>query len=74
MYIGIGTIVVIVIIVLVVLMLRRLCYAAAPAILIRRLSKSHDGRGYINRPRQAAAGRHAARTDPDARPRPRPAV
>jgi hypothetical protein len=32
MYIGIGTIVLIVIIVLVVLMLRRLCYAAAPAI------------------------------------------
>jgi len=45
MYIGIGTIVVIVIIVLVVLMLRRLCYAGAPAILIRRMSKSHDGRG-----------------------------
>jgi hypothetical protein len=45
MYIGIGTIVLIVIIVLVVLMLRRLCYAAAPAILIRRMNKSHDGRG-----------------------------
>ena len=50
MYIGIGTIVLIVIIVLVVLMLRRLCYAAAPAILIRRMSKSHDGRGYTNCP------------------------
>jgi uncharacterized membrane protein YqiK len=70
MYIGIGTIVVIVIIVLVILMLRRLCYAAAPGILIRRLSKSHDGRGYMNRPRQAAAGRHADWTDPEARPRP----
>ena len=43
MYIGIGTIVVIVIIVLVVLMIRRLCYAGAPAILIRCMSKSHDG-------------------------------
>lgn len=50
MYIGIGTIVVIVIIVLVVLMIRRLWYAGAPAILIRRMSKSHDGRGYLNRP------------------------
>jgi hypothetical protein len=50
MYIGIGTVVLIVIIVLVVLMLRRLCYGAAPAILIRRMSKSHDGRGYMNRP------------------------
>jgi uncharacterized membrane protein YqiK len=45
MYIGIGTIVLIVIIVLVILMLRRLCYAGAPAILIRRMNKSHDGRG-----------------------------
>ena len=71
MYIGIGTIVVIVIIVLVVLMLRRLCYAAAPAILIRRLSKSHGGRGYINRPRQAAAA--DTPTGPIRRPGPGPA-
>lgn len=74
MYIGIGTIVVIVIIVLVVLMLRRLCYAGAPAILIRRMSKSHDGRGLPEPSWQAAAGRHADRTDPEARLRPRPAI
>jgi hypothetical protein len=72
MYIGIGTIVVIVIIVLVVLMLRRLCYAAAPAILIRRLSKSHEW-PRLHKPSSAGGRGPTRRPDRSGRPAPAPA-